>query len=59
MDRLLILVSLFILSASTVVLATSSCVAFDVTWNLLAFGFGGKDYNAGTQDNWGSGEPPN
>jgi hypothetical protein len=55
MDRLLILVSLFILSASTVVLATSSCVAFDVTWNLLAFGFGGKDYNAGTQDNWGSG----
>lgn len=33
----------------------SSCVSFDVNWNLLAFGFNGKDYNAGTQDTWSSG----
>lgn len=31
------------------------CVAFDSSWNLLAFGFNGKDYNAGTQDTWTSG----
>ncbi|KAF8898018.1 hypothetical protein CPB84DRAFT_1681602 [Gymnopilus junonius] len=35
----------------------SACVAFDVNWNLLAFGFNGKDYDAGTQDTWGSGTP--
>jgi hypothetical protein len=55
MNHLLFFVPLLILSASTVVLAGTSCVAFDVTWNLLAFGFAGKDYNAGTQDNWASG----
>jgi hypothetical protein len=36
-------------------LANSACVAFDTSWNLLAFGFNGKDYNAGTQDTWASG----
>ncbi|KAI0317323.1 hypothetical protein OF83DRAFT_1058883 [Amylostereum chailletii] len=33
----------------------SPCVAFDTNWNLLAFGFDGKDWNAGTQDAWASG----
>ena len=27
----------------------TQCLAFDVNWNLLAFGYGRKDYNAGTQ----------
>ncbi|CAA7262401.1 unnamed protein product [Cyclocybe aegerita] len=33
----------------------AGCVSFDIQWNLLAFGFNGKDYNAGTQDTWASG----
>jgi len=45
----------FSTSASTA--GPPACVAFDVYWNLLAFGFNGKDYNAGTQDTWGSGTP--
>ncbi|KAH7882828.1 hypothetical protein F5I97DRAFT_1780904, partial [Phlebopus sp. FC_14] len=49
-------VSLFLLSAATSVRATP-CVAFDINWNLLAFGIDGKDWNAGTQDTWtGSGK---
>ncbi|PPQ90706.1 hypothetical protein CVT25_005014 [Psilocybe cyanescens] len=36
----------------------AACVTFDINWNLLAFGFNGKDYNAGTQDTWGSSSPP-
>jgi len=32
----------------------SSCVAFDVTWNLYAFNIGGSDYSLGTQDKWTS-----
>lgn len=32
----------------------TSCVSFDINWNLLAFGFSGKDYNVGTQDTWTS-----
>lgn len=32
-----------------------ACVSFDSNGNLLAFGFNGKDYNAGTQDTWTSG----
>lgn len=35
--------------------APTGCVSFDTSWNLLAFGFNGKDYNAGAQDTWGSG----
>ena len=35
---------------------TAACVSFDLNWNLLAFGFNGKDYNAGTKDTWGSGK---
>ena len=53
------------LSTAIVILATSlvmvsatsgptQCLAFDVNWNLLACGYGGKDYNAGTQDSWGT-----
>ena len=44
------------LSLASIAHASSSCVAFDVSWNLLAFGFNGKDYNAGTQDKWASGK---
>jgi len=33
----------------------AGCVTFDINWNLLAFGFNGKDYSAGTQDTWASG----
>jgi len=47
------IVALF-LSSSTAVHA-SPCVAFDINWNLLAFGLDGKDWNAGTQDTWASG----
>jgi len=36
----------------------AACVTFDVHWNLLAFGFNGKDYDAGTQDTWGSSDAP-
>jgi hypothetical protein len=32
----------------------SGCVTFDINWNLLAFGFNGKDYNAGVQTTWTS-----
>ncbi|KIL62237.1 hypothetical protein M378DRAFT_179751 [Amanita muscaria Koide BX008] len=49
------LVLLSILSFTRMALANSACVAFDISWNLLAFGFNGKDYNAGTQDTWTSG----
>ncbi|KAJ7182703.1 hypothetical protein C8R43DRAFT_967771 [Mycena crocata] len=55
MRGLFTLVTLFALSAPSAVLASSSCVAFDVNWNLLAFGFNGKDYDAGTSDTWASG----
>lgn len=55
MIRLLSLVLLSILSFPQVAIANSGCVAFDISWNLLAFGFGSKDYKAGTQDTWTSG----
>ena len=51
MARLLILVALFLLSVSQTVLSLP-CIAFDASWNLLAFGLNGKDYNAATQDKW-------
>ena len=56
MFRLLSLVLLPLLSFSQVAVANSGCVAFDISWNLLAFGFNGKDYSAGTQDMWTSGK---
>jgi hypothetical protein len=40
--------------ATTATAGPSGCVSFDVNWNLLAFGFNGKDYNVGTQDTWTS-----
>ncbi|KAH8998098.1 hypothetical protein EDB92DRAFT_2111916 [Lactarius akahatsu] len=49
---LLTLVALFVSPAAV---RASPCVAFDTTWNLLAFGLDGKDWNAGTQDTWASG----
>jgi hypothetical protein len=52
-SNFLTLVSLFFL-ASTKVVLSSPCVAFDVNWNLLVFGLNGKDYNATGQENWGS-----
>ena len=39
---------------ATTTAGPSGCVSFDVNWNLLAFGFNGKDYNVGTQDTWTS-----
>ncbi|KAI0360607.1 hypothetical protein OH77DRAFT_1418587 [Trametes cingulata] len=48
------LVSLLLLAVPHVVLA-SPCVTFDADFNLLAFGFNGKDWNAGQQDSWTSG----
>ena len=50
------LASLLLLAAPAAVYA-DPCVSFDVNFNLLAFGFNGKDYNAGPQDSWTSGEP--
>ena len=44
-------------AAATLAAATAGpagCVTFDVFWNLLAFGFNGKDYSAGSQDTWSS-----
>ncbi|KAI9458858.1 hypothetical protein BJY52DRAFT_1119232 [Lactarius psammicola] len=49
---LLTFVALFVSPAAV---RASPCVAFDTNWNLLAFGLGGKDWNAGTQDTWASG----
>ncbi|KAL1746570.1 hypothetical protein HDZ31DRAFT_33939 [Schizophyllum fasciatum] len=43
------------LGSAPVASAGSSCVAMDINWNLHVFGYGGKDYNAGTKDSWGSG----
>jgi hypothetical protein len=54
MARLLTLVSLLFFSVTSQV-AASPCVAFDSNWNLYAFGFNGKDYNASTSDTWASG----
>jgi hypothetical protein len=45
--------SLFSLAARV---AASPCAVFDANFNLLVFGLDGKDWNAGTQDSWGSGE---
>lgn len=56
MPRSLAAASFFLLSLTSVASALNSCVAFDASWNLLAFNFGGKDYNAGAQDSWNSGE---
>ncbi|KAF8067652.1 hypothetical protein FPV67DRAFT_1780708 [Lyophyllum atratum] len=55
MPRFSSLLTLVTLSLASVASAGNSCVAFDIKWNLLAFGFNGKDYDAGTQNSWASG----
>ncbi|KAI9511643.1 hypothetical protein F5148DRAFT_1274158 [Russula earlei] len=50
---LLTIVALFLSSFTSV--RASPCVAFDINWNLLAFGLDGKDWNAGTQNTWATG----
>ena len=45
--------SLFLFAVSLLPLAIASpCIAMDADFNLLVFGLGGKDFNAGTQDTW-------
>ncbi|KAK2465624.1 hypothetical protein APHAL10511_002516 [Amanita phalloides] len=56
MFRFLSLLLFSILSLPQISVANSGCAAFDIYWNLLAFGFNGKDYSAGTQDAWSSGQ---
>jgi len=56
MPRSLAAVSLLLHFLTPAASALSSCVAFDVNWNLLAFNFDGKDYNAGVQESWNSGD---
>lgn len=50
----LTLASLLLSAASSILPAVraSPCVAMDADFNLLVFGLGGKDFNAGTQDKW-------
>jgi hypothetical protein len=47
------IVALYLFSSTAV--RGSPCVAFDVTWDLLAFGLNGKDWNAGKQNSWANG----
>lgn len=52
MFRLASLASLLLLTLSQSPATASPCLSFDVNFNLLAFGFGGKDLNVTTQDVW-------
>ncbi|KAF8501848.1 hypothetical protein JB92DRAFT_2741190 [Gautieria morchelliformis] len=53
--RLLTSLFAFALVASEVHVASARpCIAFDANFNLFAFGFGGKDFQLGTQDKWSS-----
>lgn len=56
MLRISSLITLVTLSLAGAASAGSPCIAFDISWNLLAFGFNGKDYNAGPQNTWASGK---
>jgi hypothetical protein len=47
----LLTLTLLVFTALRAVLA-SSCIAFDITNNLLVFGLGDKDFSLGTQDTW-------
>lgn len=49
------LLSLLSLFSTNLLVEARPCLASDINWNLLAFGFDGKDYNAGTIDSWSSG----
>jgi hypothetical protein len=55
MHRLSAIISLLLLALSQTSVLASPCVTFDINFNLLGFGFNGKDWNAGTQDVWASG----
>ena len=57
MLRLISLVSLLLLTLSQFLVRAEPCVSFDVNFNLLAFGFNGKDWNVGTQDVWATTGP--
>lgn len=50
---LLTVATLFVVAPAAV--RASACVAFDASWNLLAFDLDGKDWDASTQDQWASG----
>jgi len=52
MLRLISLVSLLLLTLSQAAVHATPCLSFDVNFNLLAFGFNGKDWNVTTQDVW-------
>ncbi|KAF9652278.1 hypothetical protein BDM02DRAFT_3153749 [Thelephora ganbajun] len=52
MLRLFALASLLLITLSQSNVRASPCLSFDVDFNLYAFGFNGKDWNAGTQDVW-------
>ena len=56
MLRLSAFVSLLLLTLSQFSVHASPCLSFDVGFNLLAFGLNGKDWNAGTQDGWTTGQ---
>jgi hypothetical protein len=47
------IVALYFFTSTAV--RASPCVAFDVKWNLLAFGLDDKDWNAGQQNTWANG----
>lgn len=48
LPSLLLLSSTSLASAQSNQGGPSQCISFDASWNLLAFNFNGKDYNAGT-----------
>lgn len=50
------LASLLLYALSQSPVRASPCLAFDADFNLYALGLGGKDWNAGTQDVWTTGQ---
>ena len=50
------ILSLLSLSFIPSIANASPCVAMDSQFNLLVFGIGGKDFNAGQQDSWTGGQ---
>jgi hypothetical protein len=50
-----ILATFFVLVLIATEAEARPCLAFDANFNLYAFGFGGKDFQLGTQDTWTSG----
>lgn len=48
------LLALALVAIEVQVAEARPCVAFDINFNLYAFGFGGKDFQLGTQDKWSS-----